>query len=93
MRVCGDYGLHLTQNLSVGELPQIKGTFGCSVPQNHANFANGVFANTSFGTSQAKVAQPIDANTVYGYRLSFGDNQRHNNVAPCVSAYLWQRTV
>ena len=25
--------------------------------------------------------------------VSAGNNERHNNVAPCVSAYLWQRTV
>jgi hypothetical protein len=84
----------LAQNrVAVGELPEIKGTFGCSVPAYHVNFANGVFAGTDFGTSKSKVAQPVNADTVFGYRLSFGDNQRHNNVAPCVSAYLWQRTV
>ena len=30
MRVCGDYGLHLTQNLSVGELAE----------RNHRSYAN-----------------------------------------------------
>ena len=79
--------------LAVGELPEIKGTFGCSVPTYHVNFANGVFAGMNFGTNQSNIAQAGDVSTVYGYRLSFGDNQRHNNVAPCVSAYLWQRTV
>lgn len=80
-------------SIAVGELPKIKGTFGCSVPTYHVNFANGVFAGTDFGTNQSNIAPAGDVSTVYGYRLSFGDNQRHNNVAPCVSAYLWQRTV
>lgn len=82
-----------THCLAVGELPKIEGTFGCSVPAYHSNFAKGVFKDTDFGTKQSQIAPPGDVNTVYGYSLSFGDNQRHNNIAPCVSAYLWQRTV
>lgn len=79
--------------MTVGELPQIEGAFGCSVPTYHINFAKGVFKGIDFGTNQSQIAPLGDVNTVYGYSLSFGDNQRHNNVAPCVSAYLWQRTV
>ena len=80
--------------MTVGELPNINGKFGCSVPAYHANFAGGVFAGTDFDTSKGKVTPSGNTvGTVFGYRLSFGDNQRHNNVAPCVSAYLWQRTV
>lgn len=82
-----------SHRVAVGELPEIKGTFGCSAPSYHANFANGVFVGTDFGTKQSNIAKPGDVSTVYGYRLSFGDNQRHNNVAPCVAAHLWQRTV
>lgn len=26
------------------------------------------------------------------YSKSAGNNQRHNNVSPCVAAYLWRRT-
>lgn len=25
--------------------------------------------------------------------ISFGNDQHHNNIAPCVAAYLWKRTV
>lgn len=89
----GEKSGEFKHQITVGELPKIKGTFGCSVPAYHVNFANGVFAGTDFGTNQSHIAPAGDVSTVYGYRLSFGDNQRHNNVAPCVAAYLWQRTV
>lgn len=79
--------------LTVGELPNIKGKFGCSVPVYHTNYASGVFSGTDFGSLTGKTASSDAEGTVFGFQLDFGKNQYHNNVAPCVSAYLWQRTV
>ena len=80
--------------LTVGELPEIKGTFGCAVPSYHTRFANGVFVGTDFGDKSGNVTNGPDRNgVVYGYRIEFGNNQRHNNTTPCVSAYIWRRTV
>ena len=77
----------------VGELPNINGKFGCSVPVYHANYASGVFRGTNFGSLTGRTVVGDTEGTVYGFQLDFGKNQYHNNVAPCVSAYLWQRTV
>jgi hypothetical protein len=27
-----------------------------------------------------------------GFVMSFGNDKRHNNLSPCVSAYVWKRT-
>lgn len=82
----------------VGELPKIKGTFGCAVPTYHTRFANGVFAGTDFGDKSGDVTNGPDRNgVVYSYRIEFGNNQRHNNTTqliygvgrfkPCVSTH------
>jgi hypothetical protein len=74
-------------------LPKIKGTFGCAVPAYHARFANGVFSGTDFGDKSGIVTNGADRNgIIYGYRIEFGNNQHHSNVAPCVSCFCWRRT-
>lgn len=79
--------------LAVGELPNINGQFGCGVPNYHSTkYANGVFSGTNFGVTEKRPGASENGN-VFGYSINFGNNERHNNVAPCVSAYLWQRTV
>ena len=78
--------------MTVGELPNITGSFGCAVPAYHVNFANGVFSGTDFGDKTGAITNGSDRNgTIYGYRIEFGNKQYHNNTAPCVSAYLWRR--
>ena len=79
--------------LTVGELPQIEGAFGCSVPAYHASYASGVFKGTDFGSKTGKTTTGDTDGMVYGFQIDFGNNQYHNNVSPCLGAYLWQRTV
>lgn len=98
MRVCGDYGLHLTQNLSVGEL----------AAHNHRSYANcAIWANKnawddSLTTSQIAIdGSETNAGCVFmdrtvesaglWYSKNTGGNTRHNNVSPCVGAYIWHR--
>lgn len=79
--------------MTVEELPNIEGSFGCSVPANHIKFANGVFSSTNFGDTKGDtVSGPNHTGMVYGFHINFGNNQYHNNIAPCVSAYIWRRT-
>lgn len=78
--------------ITVGELPKIKGTFGCAVPFYHTTFANGVFHGTDFGDKLGSITDGSERNgTVFGYCIEFGSNQYHNNVSPCISAYMWKR--
>lgn len=80
--------------MTVGELPKIEGSFGCAVPEYHTAFADGVFHGMDFGDKSGFITNGSDRNgVVYGYHIEFGNNQRHNNTAPCVSAYIWRRTV
>lgn len=79
-------------SIAVGELPKIEGAFGCAVPAYHATFANGVFHGMDFGDKSGAVTNGPDRNgVVYGYSINFGNNQRHNNVSPCLAVYLWER--
>ena len=81
-------------SIAVGELPEIEGSFGCAVPSYHAEFADGVFHGMDFGDKSGSITNGSDRNgIVYGYRIEFGSNQYHNNTSPCVSAYIWRRTV
>lgn len=79
--------------MTVGELPKIEGTFGCSVPNYHNTFVNGVFSAINFGDKSGVVADASGSQgDVFGYHIEFGNNQYHNNVAPCISAFCWRRT-
>ena len=80
-------------SIAVGEMPKIEGTFGCAVPAYHVNFANGVFSGTDFGAKTGDIVDGSTRNgTIYGYHIEFGNNQYHNNVAPCIPAFCWKRT-
>ena len=79
--------------ITVGELPKIKGTFGCAVPAYHVQFANGVFSGADFGDKTGIITDGTDSNKIiYGYHIEFGGNQYHNNTAPVVACFCWKRT-
>lgn len=80
-------------SIAVGELPNINGEFGCAVPDNHTKYTSGVFVGTDFGSFTGSVMHGGTDGTVYGFYMNFGNNKRHNNVSPCLGAYIWQRTV
>lgn len=82
-----------TDSIAVEELPKIKGSFGCSVPDYHTNFANGVFYGTDFSDKTGTVATAKDyKGTIYGYHIEFGNNQPHNTLQPSKAVYIWIRT-
>lgn len=88
----GEKSGEFKHKITVGELPKIKGTFGCAVPVYHTTFANGVFSGTDFGDKSGSITDGSERNgVVFGYCIEFGSNQYHNNVSPCISAYMWKR--
>lgn len=88
----GEKSGEFKHQLTVGELPKIEGTFGCSVPNYHSTFVNGVFSAMSFGDKSGVVAGASGSQgEVFGYHIEFGNNQYHNNVSPCISAYMFKR--
>ena len=86
MRVCGDYGLHLTQNLSVGELPKLTGTFQAYTWNNGS--PSGVFSNTKIDGS----VNVSGEGTFNRFNFNVGNNTPHNNVSACIAVYAWHRT-
>lgn len=74
------------------EMPQINGSFGCAVPDNHTGYASGVFSGTTIAQEGTIVANKDEKQIVYGYELNFGKNVPHNNVQPSICAYAWKRT-
>lgn len=86
------YGERMHQ-LTVGELPEISGQFGCVVPGTHANFCSGVFTGINYEDKQGMIISgTVSLSKIYGYRISFGNRKSHNTMQPSRAAYIWIRT-
>ena len=79
-----------TYRLTVGELPKISGAVSNYIIWGNKQAESGVLHSSVGGTKFPSAA----TENAYGatISISFGDNQHHNNVAPCIAAYCWQRT-
>ena len=94
--------LHLEAHcIAVGELPSVKGsiTIADNVVRNGNEYGafgvgDGVFKLSSFFHNTCAVSNIVVAASTVVDRviLNFGGNQRHSNVSPALSAYLWKRT-
>ena len=87
MRVCGDYGLHFTQNLSVGELPSLN----ANVPT-----AAGTLSNVEPLQRWSCTAVCVPNNDAYSGQfitvtINGTSNQSHNNISPAIAVYTWRR--
>lgn len=71
--------------LTEAELPTITGSFRCTVPGNHINFADGVFSGCG-GEKTALIPNcGNEINPAYGYILKFGGGKAHENMPPYYS--------
>ncbi|MGE9914046.1 phage baseplate protein [Megasphaera elsdenii] len=75
--------------LTVGELPKIEGRFPGVIFDSYQTDISGI---VNFATGFSKSLHCNKNQTEYGYNISFGNNKYHNNLAPYVACYLWQRT-
>lgn len=74
--------------LTVGELPKIEGSFpGLYTDSFQLDCSGCVDGVQGFTKSQHGTATGT-----WGFKISFGSDKYHNNVAPCIAAYLWKRT-
>lgn len=90
MRVCGDYRLHLTQNLSVGELAKHSHEEGGWMWAVAYNFNTGSY-NISGATNGNAIEYTNGKNKQKVYSTSAGNNGYHNNISPGIAVYCWHR--
>ena len=81
-----------TYLLAVGELAKHSHEEGNWIWAVSSNFNTGSY-NISGATNGNAIEYINGKNKQKVITVSTGNNERHNNVAPCVAAYLWQRTV
>ena len=72
------------------ELPNISGTFVCNVPENFQNYFSGIFVGKNKGTG-VSTPNSTSGMSIYGYDVSFGNDQPHNNIQPSYAVNYWQR--
>lgn len=77
--------------LTVGELPEVSGSVENYLIWGTNQAESGVLHSSVTGTKFPSVA----TENAYGAKISisFGNNQHHNNISPCVASYIWQRTI
>ena len=93
----GATGGEYSHQLTVGELPNVRGTLKCPVPNGHGNYRSGVITAegwSNYGSVFATVAAPTisTGTTMWGYGISFGNNEKHKVIQPFSSCFLYKRT-
>lgn len=82
---------HLVQNcLAVGELPEVSGSVENYLIWGKNQAESGVLHSSVTGTKFPSVATENVRGAMIS--ISFGGDQYHNNVSPCIAAYVWKRT-
>lgn len=75
--------------MPVGELPNVKGTFGMHERNGvYESRVSGVFSYRGKSGSWAPSTER-DGGII---TMNFGKDEYHNNIAPCTAAYTWKRT-
>lgn len=76
--------------ITVGELPKVSGAVKNYIVWGNDRAESGVL-HSSVGNTRFPSAATENA---YGSEISisFGNNQHHNNISPCVAVYSWRRT-
>lgn len=78
--------------LTVGELPNITGNIYDMAAQNSDNGISGDGVFTPFLAGSSLHPTSGTSPKYDSIKMSFGSNLYHNNIAPAIAAYVWQRT-
>lgn len=75
--------------IAVGELPEVSGTVGKYLIWNNEQAESGVLHSSVTGTRFPSAATENVRGAMIS--ISFGNNQRHNNISPGIAVYGWHR--
>ena len=94
----GSTGGAATHTLTKGQLPSVSGGFAVPVIGYHGTKgvmgdAQGISFGTigssnPYGITQGMSGTAITSGTQYGYQISFGNNEGHNNMPPYLTVYM-----
>ena len=76
-----------TYCIAVGELPKLTGSFNAYTWD--AGAPTGMFSSKKIGGNVNVYGEGSYTN----FNFNVGEDRYHNNIAPCISSYLWRRTV
>ena len=79
-----------THVLTQSELPKIEGTLPHMAYGEYK--LSGVFSWGAYAPQSQFEGQQSTANNKYAYKMSFGNNQPHNNIQPTLVVRRWHRT-
>lgn len=82
--------------MPVGELPVVEGKIKCPVPYNHGIYVEGVITAlgwSNYGSVFPGVSDPATSpgTTMWGYRVRFGNNEKHQIIQPFSACFLYKR--
>lgn len=86
MRMCRQFPFGHQLN-SKGELPHLTGEWDSAVPFNYQSTCKGIV-----GAKLGTAGGGPNLTQGYGYTISFGENQPHNNLMPLLGVYRFLRT-
>ena len=88
----GKTGGEATHTLTAGELPKTSGD-GQFRPYDSFS-ASGIVKGKSWNESKnfSAASGVQTASTVYGFEITFGNDEPHNNMPPYLVVYMWKRT-
>jgi hypothetical protein len=86
----GEIDIKLLSQVSTDELPKISGSVSSLIRWNTDKTQSGVL-NAVEGTSKFPSTQSENTSNST-VSIEFGKNVAHENLSPCVAAYVWRRT-
>ena len=74
---------------SLGELPNVSGTFPGLIADSFQHDLSGVFSGVVKPFTKSMHTDKTDIS--WGFSMNFGNNERHNNISPVIGVYAWRR--
>jgi hypothetical protein len=76
--------------LNINQLPKVEGDFEAKVYDYYS--ASGVFRGISHSGRKTGAHNDESISPIYCFRMSFGNDEAHQNLQPYQTLYMWERT-